>query len=177
MGNAFWNVTLIAYGYGNAAFNPLAGSLDIAAHEITHGVIERTVNLEYRFESGALNESIADIFGVMLDRDDWRIGEEVVKSRFFSSGALRDIEDPHNGGQPGDFFWQPAHMDEFVDQCLELPEDRAATSDDIAVLINRCMDEYERCGDKTYLGGVLKVVCNYRGLDVQRKGKGFPISL
>ena len=83
MGNAFWNGTLIAYGDGNAAFNPLAGSLDIAAHEITHGVIERTVNLEYRFESGALNESIADIFGVMLDRDDWRIGEEVVKSRFF----------------------------------------------------------------------------------------------
>ena len=121
MGNAFWNGTLIAYGDGNAAFNPLAGSLDIAAHEITHGVIERTVNLEYRFESGALNESIADIFGVMLDRDDWRIGEEVVKSRFFSSGALRDLEDPHNGGQPGDFFWQPAHMDEFVE--LDITED------------------------------------------------------
>ena len=121
MGNAFWNVTLIAYGDGNAAFDPLAVSLDIAAHEMTHGVIERTVNLEYRFESGALNESLADVFGVMLDREDWLIGENAVKTRLFTSGALRNLEDPHNGGDPSDFFWQPAHMDEFVE--LDIKED------------------------------------------------------
>ena len=115
MGNAFWNGALIAYGDGDAAFNPLATSLDVAAHEMTHGVIERTVNLTYTFQSGALNESLADVFGVMLDRDDWLIGEDAVKTRFFTSGALRNMEDPHNGGDESDFFWQPAHMDEFVE--------------------------------------------------------------
>ena len=115
MGNAFWNGSLIAYGDGNAAFDPLAGSLDVAAHEITHGVIERTVNLEYRFQLGALNESLADVFGAMVDREDWLIGEDVVKTTIFPSGALRNMEDPHNGFSSPDNRWQPAHMDEFAE--------------------------------------------------------------
>ncbi len=115
MDNAFWNGVVMAYGDGNQAFDPLAGGLDVAAHEMTHGVIQHTVDLEYKFQSGALNESLADVFGVMVDRDDFKMGEDVVRTTFFPSGALRDLEDPHNGGnQFGDRGWQPAHMNEFV---------------------------------------------------------------
>jgi len=116
MDNAFWSGTFIAYGDGDgaAAFAPLPGGLDVAAHEMSHGVIQHTVNLEYRNQSGALNESFADVFGVMVDRDDWLLGEDVVNStRFFPSGALRDMEDPHNGALEGASGWQPAHMSEF----------------------------------------------------------------
>lgn len=114
MDNAFWNGAFVAFGDGANAFSPLAGSLDVAAHEMAHGVIERTVNLAYRFESGALNESFADVFAAMVDRDDWRMGEDIARSRFFPSGAMRDMADPNNGGARGDHFWQPGHMDEFV---------------------------------------------------------------
>ena len=120
MDNAFWSGTFIAYGDGAAAFEPLPGGLDVAAHEMSHGVIQHTVNLEYRNQSGALNESFADVFGVMVDRDDWLLGEDVVNStRFFPSGALRDMEDPHNGALEGGSGWQPAHMSEFRELPLE----------------------------------------------------------
>ena len=76
MDNAFWNGVLMGYGDGGDAFSPLAGALDVAAHEMTHGIIEHTVGLEYRFQSGALNESFADIFGAMVDDDDWLTGRK-----------------------------------------------------------------------------------------------------
>jgi len=116
MDNAFWNGVFMAYGDGNVAFDPLAEALDVAAHEMTHGVIQNTVNLEYRGQSGALNESFADVFAVMVDRDDWQLGEDVIKSlRLFPSGALRDMADPHNGVSSASNAWQPAHMSEFRD--------------------------------------------------------------
>ena len=115
MENAYWNGVYMAYGDGGEAFSPLAASLDVAAHEMMHGIIERTVNLEYRFQSGALNESFADIFGAMIDDDDWQLGEDVVNKDYFPSGALRDLRDPHNGDEPGGYHWQPAHMDEYLD--------------------------------------------------------------
>ncbi len=115
MENAYWNGQFMSYGNGGTSFKPLAGGLDVAAHEMTHGVVEKTANLEYKFQSGAINESMADIFGTMVDRDDWRVGEDVVKLNAFPSGALRDLADPHNGGtnlnSPG---WQPSHMNEYV---------------------------------------------------------------
>ena len=119
MENAFWNGIVMAYGDGNVVFSPLAGAGDVAGHEMTHGVIERTVNLEYTFQSGALNESFADVFGAMVDREDWQIGEDVTSSNFFTTGALRDMSDPNNGGSSGDNGWQPAHMDEFVELDIE----------------------------------------------------------
>ncbi len=120
MDNAFWSGTFIAYGDGRVAFDPLPGGLDVAAHEMSHGVIQHTVNLEYRNQSGALNESFADVFAVMVDRDDWLLGEDVVNStRIFASGALRNMADPHNGATPGGTGWQPAHMDEFRELPLE----------------------------------------------------------
>jgi bacillolysin len=111
--NAFWNGKAMFYGNGNVGFKPLAGGLDVAGHEMTHGVIENTANLEYKGESGAINESLADIFGSMIDPDDWTIGEDVVKLATYPSGALRSLADPHNGraslGQPG---FQPKHVNE-----------------------------------------------------------------
>jgi len=64
MDNAFWNGRFMCYGNGDVSFKPLAGGLDVAGHEMTHGVIENTANLEYNGEAGAINESFADI----LDR-------------------------------------------------------------------------------------------------------------
>jgi Zn-dependent metalloprotease len=114
MGNAFWNGAAMFYGNGDVAFQPLARGLDVAGHEMTHGVIQSTANLEYEGESGALNESFADVFGAMIDRDDWKIGEDVVKTSFFPSGALRDLENPHNGASTNNFDkgWQPRHYNE-----------------------------------------------------------------
>jgi len=109
LGNAFWNGVAMFYGNGDASFQPLARGLDVAGHEMSHGVIQSTANLEYQGESGALNESFADVFGAMIDRADWNIGEDVVKTTSFPSGALRSLEDPHNGAATGNFNqgWQP----------------------------------------------------------------------
>ena len=114
MGNAFWNGEAMFYGNGDGSFQPLARGLDVAGHEMTHGVVQSTANLDYEGESGALNESFADVFGVLIDRDDWKIGEDVVKSGAFPSGALRNMEDPHNGASTNNFNagWQPRHVNE-----------------------------------------------------------------
>ncbi len=109
MDNAFWN-SAMWYGNGDTSFRPLAGSLDVAGHEMTHGVVQSSANLEYQGESGALNESFADVFATMIDREDYKIGEDVVLSNVFPSGALRDLSNPNNGGsQLGDNGWQPNH--------------------------------------------------------------------
>lgn len=111
--NAFWNGSSMFYGNGRDAFFPLAAALDVAAHEMSHGVIQNTANLEYQGESGALNESFADVFGVLVDRDDWLLGEDVVRQGAFPTGALRNMQNPNNGGSRlGDRGWQPAHVDE-----------------------------------------------------------------
>ena len=112
--NAFWNGAAMFYGNGNQAFNAsLAKGLDVAGHEMSHGVIQATANLTYQNQSGALNESFADIFGAMIDRDDWFIGEDVANPAVFPTGRMRDLSDPNNGGNANNFYWQPKHMDEF----------------------------------------------------------------
>lgn len=113
MDNAFWNGQYMFYGNGGNAFFPLAGALDVAGHEMSHGVIQATANLTYQGESGAINESMADVFGVLIDWGDWKLGEDIVKTNVFPSGALRDMQNPHNGGnQFGDVGWQPEHVNE-----------------------------------------------------------------
>ncbi len=113
MDNAFWNGKAMFYGNGNRAFTSLAKAVDVAGHELTHGVIQNTANLVYEDEPGAINESFADIFGVLIDRDDWLIGEEIVVRSFFRSGAMRSMSDPHNGGSSlNDNGWQPRHVSE-----------------------------------------------------------------
>lgn len=111
--NAFWNGQAMFYGNGKIGFTPLAGGLDVAGHEMTHGVVEKSANLVYQNESGALNESFADVFGVMIDRDNWNIGETVAKKSYFPTGIMRSMSDPHNGGNSlNDNGWQPKHMNE-----------------------------------------------------------------
>ena len=100
---------------------PLARALDVAAHEMTHGVIAATVNLEYKFQSGALNESLADVFGAMVDRDDWKLGEDVANTADIQVGRPARHGGPPQRrvgaiGEPG---WQPAHMNEFITAKLE----------------------------------------------------------
>jgi bacillolysin len=116
MDNAFWNGQLMAYGNGlQLCDKPLAAGLDVAGHEMTHGVIENSsANLEYMGQSGALNESFADIFGCMIDRDDWTVGEDIINNAVIPSGVLRSMSNPHNGASsPSTFYWQPENMSEY----------------------------------------------------------------
>lgn len=113
MENAFWNGKAAFYGNGGSSFKPLAGALDVTAHELGHGVVSNTANLEYLDQSGAINETYADIFGAMVDRNDWLIGEDVTKTSFSPSGALRNMAEPHNmGSSLTDPYWQPNNVSE-----------------------------------------------------------------
>jgi len=115
MGNAFWSGKVMCYGDGDADFKPLAGGFDVAAHEMTHGVTQHTANLIYENQPGALNESMSDAFAAAVDSANWTIGEQVIKDlTTYPSGALRNMQDPHNGGSQGDPAWQPGTMTEFV---------------------------------------------------------------
>jgi len=97
--NAFWNGTAMFYGNGNQVFNQLPKALDVAAHEMSHGVTQNSANLIYQGQSGALNESFSDVFGAMVDRDDWKMGDGITNPNIISSGALRDLQFPNNGQQ------------------------------------------------------------------------------
>jgi Zn-dependent metalloprotease len=110
MDNAYWNGAAMFYGNGNTAFKPLAGSMDVAGHEMTHGVVQATANLEYQSQPGAINESMADVFGCMMDKADWKVGEDITKTSYISTGCLRDMSNPHNGNGNG---YQPAKMSEY----------------------------------------------------------------
>jgi Zn-dependent metalloprotease/PKD repeat protein len=112
MENAFWNGQAIFYGNGGDNFKPIAGALDVTAHEMSHGVISSTANLEYYGQPGAINESFADIFACMVDRFDWKIGEDITRESYSPSGAIRDMSDPHNMGDSSNVYWQPAHTSE-----------------------------------------------------------------
>jgi bacillolysin len=115
MENAFWSGNLMCYGDGATYFKPLAGGLDVAAHEMTHGVTQFSANLEYLGQSGALNESMSDAFGTLVDTLNWTMGEKIIKNlQAFPSGALRNLADPHNGAAKGAQSWQPAKMSEYL---------------------------------------------------------------
>ncbi|HSK72317.1 MAG TPA: M4 family metallopeptidase, partial [Pyrinomonadaceae bacterium] len=105
--NAFWYNNQMTYGDGNGtSFSPLV-TLDIAGHEMTHGVTQYTANLTYSNESGALNESMSDVFGAMVERyargesaNTWKIGEECYTPST-SGDALRYMDNPHLAGNGG----------------------------------------------------------------------------
>jgi bacillolysin len=98
--NAFWNGSQMVYGDGDGTtFRPLSGALDVVAHELTHAVTERTAGLEYQYQSGALNESISDTFGVFLDKGDYLMGEDVYTPNK-AGDALRSLSNPSLYGQP-----------------------------------------------------------------------------
>jgi bacillolysin len=113
MDNAYWNGKIMAYGNGKL-LKPLAGGLDVAGHEMTHGVIQSTANLQYKSQSGAINESFADVFGAMIDRANWTIGEAVATPAILPSGALRDLSNPNQGGKSKDpNGYQPATLSQY----------------------------------------------------------------
>ena len=105
MANAFWTDEfggVMAYGDGDGQyFVDLSYGLDVAAHEMTHGVTANSANLVYAAEPGALNESFSDFFGKMVDYfpGNFDIGRYVMAD---SSGrrALRNMLRPEEFGQP-----------------------------------------------------------------------------
>ncbi|GAA4694909.1 M4 family metallopeptidase [Nocardioides nanhaiensis] len=101
--NAFWDGTKMTYGDGDgSSFGPLV-SLDVAGHEMSHGITENTANLTYSGESGGLNEATSDIFGTMVefyaatdaDPGDYYIGEEFDLA---SGEGFRRMDDPQLDG-------------------------------------------------------------------------------
>jgi Zn-dependent metalloprotease len=98
--NAAWDGEKMLYGDGDGKlFSPLPGGLDVIAHELTHAVTQNTANLQYQEESGALNESMSDIMAVMVDSDDWLLGEDVFTPKK-SGDAIRSMSDPKKYDQP-----------------------------------------------------------------------------
>jgi len=108
--NAFWNGTQMVYGDGDGStFIAFSGSLDVVAHEITHAVTERTANLVYSYQSGALNESMSDVFGNLVENksdNNWLVGEDIYTPGT-AGDALRSMSNPPAYGDPG-------HMDQYV---------------------------------------------------------------
>ena len=162
MDNAFWNGAAMFYGNGDQAFNfPLQRALDVAGHEMSHGVIQGTANLEYQGQSGAMNESFADIFGAMIDRDDWQMGEDITNPSYISTGALRSLSDPNNGGSSlSNAGWQPKTMSEYQN----LPN--TPQGDNGGVHINSGITNYAYYLFATDIGKDKAELIYYRALDV-----------
>lgn len=100
---AAWNGQAMIYGDGDGqVFESLAKCFDVAAHEMTHGVITHTANLIYENQSGALNESFADVFAAMMDPEDWTLGEDCTVA---SPGYIRNLQNPSDAlsKQPSKF--------------------------------------------------------------------------
>lgn len=96
--NAYWDGYSANYGDGDAVKYKPFTSLDICAHELTHGVTQNSAGLRYRNESGALNESFSDLFAkaVELTYDtsnfDWYIGKDIAIAGV--GNALRNMSFP-----------------------------------------------------------------------------------
>jgi len=121
--NAFWDGEQMVFGDGDKTiFNRFTVSVDVIGHELTHGVTGSEVNLTYLGQSGALNESVSDVFGSLIkqyvlkqtaNEADWLIGEGLLT---FSGQALRSMKAPGTaydnnllGKDP-----QPADMQHYV---------------------------------------------------------------
>lgn len=101
--NAFWNGAQMVFGDGDSdLFNRFTASLDVIAHELTHGVTGDEANLVYVGESGALNESVSDVFGSLVKQfarkqtaasADWLIGAELLTAKVHGV-ALRSMKAP-----------------------------------------------------------------------------------
>ena len=139
--NAFWDGRQMVFGDGDGVyFTGFTRSLDVIAHELSHGLVQYTAGLTYVGQPGALNESVCDVFGALVSQQvrgqdaqeaDWLIGAALLTDRV-QGRALRSMADPGTayddpvlGRDP-----QPAHLDDFVD----LPHD--ADNDNGGVHIN-----------------------------------------
>jgi len=124
--NAFWNGLQMVYGDGDGeVFGRFTTCLDVIGHELTHGVVQYGADFEYDGQSGALNESVADVFGSLVKQwhrkqtvtaADWLIGAGLL-TKAVNAEALRSLkapgtayDDPALGGRDP----QPAHMRDYV---------------------------------------------------------------
>jgi Zn-dependent metalloprotease len=122
--NALWYAHHIVLGTGDeVVFTDFSKSPDVFGHELTHGVVEFTANLDYQSQSGALNESFADVFGSLVEQRlrgedagtaNWLIGDEIMAEGLYGE-ALRSMahpgtayDNPIMGKDP-----QPAHMKDY----------------------------------------------------------------
>ena len=102
--NAYWNGSVMTYGDGSGTYFDILTSIDVAGHEIGHAVCEKTANLAYQLESGAMNEAFSDIWGACIEyyaaptKSTWLIGEDI--ERRAGHLALRSMSDPKSEGQP-----------------------------------------------------------------------------
>ena len=105
--NAFWDGTQMTYGDGSGNTHPLT-SIDVAAHEMSHGVTENTAGLNYTGDAGGLNEATSDIFGTAVewyanspaDPGDYLIGEKI---NINGNGTpLRYMDKPSKDGSSPD---------------------------------------------------------------------------
>jgi Zn-dependent metalloprotease len=123
--NALWNGSQMVYGDGDGRlFKRFTASLDVIAHELTHGHLQHAAALGYSGQTGALNEHLADAFASMVKQwmlgqtaheADWRIGAEILGPDFHGH-AVRSLaspgtayDDPVLGRDP-----QPSHMRDYV---------------------------------------------------------------
>ena len=101
--NAFWDGSRMVLGDGDGeVFQRFSKSLTVIGHELTHGLIQYTARLTYRDQAGALNESVADVFGVLVEqkllgqdagRASWLVGEGLFTAQV-GGQALRWLKAP-----------------------------------------------------------------------------------
>jgi Zn-dependent metalloprotease len=104
--NALWDGTQMIYGDGDSqAFDRFTKCIDIVGHELTHGVTQFEAGLAYHGQTGALNESISDVFGTLVkqwkkkqtvDKADWLIGAGLF-TKNINGVALRSMKAPGTG--------------------------------------------------------------------------------
>jgi Zn-dependent metalloprotease len=152
--NAFWNSQQMVFGDGDGTlFNRFTIALDVIGHELTHGVTEHTAGLAYSGQSGALNESVSDVFGSLIkqyslkqtaDMADWLIGAGLLADGVKGKG-LRSMrapgtayDDPVLGKDP-----QPSTMSGFVH----------TTADNGGVHINSGIPNHAFCLAALEIGG------------------------
>ncbi|MFO0994914.1 MAG: M4 family metallopeptidase [Hyphomicrobiales bacterium] len=120
--NAFWNGFQMTYGDGdNAIFVDFTKGNDVVCHELTHGVTQYTVQLNYSNEPGGLNEGLSDAFGSMfrqwmanqtVNQADWLIGKDIMGAQAHAKGytCLRDMA---NQGAAHCLAPQPNHYSKY----------------------------------------------------------------
>ena len=125
--NAFWDGSQMIFGDGDGTiFNRFTISVDIMGHELTHGVTDHLAALQYEGQSGALNESMSDVFGSMVKQRmkgqtaaqaDWLIGAGLL-AKGINGVALRSMKAPgtaYDDAKLGGKDPQPATMADYVD--------------------------------------------------------------
>ena len=125
--NAFWNGSQMTYGDGDGSiFVDFTKGNDVIGHELTHGVTQHSLQLDYANEAGGLNESLSDCFGSMfrqweakqnVNQADWLIGKDIMGPASIQQGltCLRDMANPAAkhclAPQPTKFSQYKAGMD------------------------------------------------------------------